>query len=144
MTTNEEHQTSSLIRDKWVYIDAEFDAQGIWTKGGSACSAHDVPVSEDVVQRILEWQRRYNYEAPPPFDREGYVWGSFDVEDFSRQGLDIARALKTQLPDWTVVYFDLHKLFEANQLGKGEDRSYYEYEIKLLNSDQDVLQGHEH
>jgi hypothetical protein len=52
------------------------------------------------------------------------------VRVFSEQGLEIARDLKRELPDWTVVYFDEERNNESIWLGGPEDRSYFEYEIQ--------------
>jgi hypothetical protein len=53
----------------------------------------------------------------------------FDYEPFSQEGLAIAHAIKMELPDWTVVYFDeaaYHKRAgHVNRL-----REPYEYEVR--------------
>jgi hypothetical protein len=71
-------------------------------------------VSADLLKRLLAWQGWYNHfewpegfsEAPP----------GFDIDSFSAEGLAIAKAVKTELPDWTIIYHDEAKCFRGPHL----------------------------
>lgn len=125
-----EEEPNSLIAKKWVRIMCDFLADGIWDKEGCCCSANDLPVPSELIERIREWQKRYDYEAPTPAD-EDYVPFSFDDRSFSVEGLLIAKEVKAALPDWKVIYFDEAKSNEVLSQGGKADRSYYEYEIGI-------------
>lgn len=72
-----------------------------------------------LIERIRAWQARY--------DRDENDWGLFegDIQNFSRAGLEIARAVKTELSGWTVIYFDEAAL----DLHPDGPRELFEYEI---------------
>lgn len=107
---------------KYAFIDAEDGEEGIWTETGLCLpfSSDDLPVTNDLGHRIINWQLRL---TPPPEDSPAF-------ENFSREGLELAREVKAQLPDWTITYWDWHRYVEAQRLGI-TDESYYEYEIML-------------
>ena len=48
-----------------------------------------------------------------------------DVESFSRAGLAIANAVKAELPDWQVIYFDA----AAVERHRESSRELFEYEV---------------
>ena len=57
----------------------------------------------------------------------------FDRYAFAAQGLSIARAIKAELPNWTVVYFD--EAAFANRLHElTRPRETFEYEVAQSNS----------
>ena len=114
---------SYLAADKWVRIMADYSADGVWAKDGCSVGIEDLPVSEELRGRILGWQHLYDDEC------EDYLPAnlrtiSFDDAAFSKQGLEIAIAVKTELPDWTVVYFDEARSNMVPALD-------YEYEIRV-------------
>lgn len=117
----DETDIDSLASEKWVRILADSCADGVWERGGGACRAEGLPVSAELVSRIKAWQRWY--------DRDENDWGIFkgDLQAFSAEGLAIARALKRELPDWTVVYFDDDACENA---ASNAPRIEYEYEIE--------------
>jgi hypothetical protein len=50
----------------------------------------------------------------------------FDICQFAAEGLAIAQAIKAELPDWTVIYFDIEKCkFDDSD----QPRSDFEYEV---------------
>ena len=65
---------------------------------------------------IRAWQDVYNAHD----DNDGPF---LDHDAFAAEGRAIAQAVKAQLPDWIVVYFD------ESQMGGGRPRFAYEYEI---------------
>lgn len=51
----------------------------------------------------------------------------FDMETFARDGLEITHAIKAELPDWTVIYFNESK---ADYKNRSQPQSQYEYEYE--------------
>jgi hypothetical protein len=91
----------SLVEEKAVRIMCDYSAEGVWQVDGGACSVADLPVTAVLQQRILNWQAWFETcnaceDVDPNFDHEG----------FTIEGLSIATAVKAQLPDWKVLYYD--------------------------------------
>jgi hypothetical protein len=122
----QDEDENSLVRQKWVRVTADFSADGVWDRQGKLCDLDGLPVSDGLKKRISAWMEWFDRGADPS-DRNSIP---FDVRVFSEQGLEIARDLKRELPDWTVVYFDEERNNESIWLGGPEDRSYFEYEIQ--------------
>ena len=99
---------------KYVKIMADYLAEGVWDHEGACLSIADVPLHATLQLEITDWQATY--------DRTG-MDEDFDVVGFSVQGLALAREVKRQLPEWTVMYFD-----EA-YAGTGQNRTVWFYEI---------------
>jgi hypothetical protein len=118
-------EDNSLTLQKWVRIMGDFAADGVWNKQGALCDLDDLPVSDALKRRIAAWMDWYDRGA----DRSDRNAVPFDVRVFSEQGLEIARDVKRELPDWTVVYFDQQRCHESLHVGDSEDRSYFEYEV---------------
>ena len=82
----------------------------------------DLPVTQELRQRLLDWEEMYDRQdlyAKSP---------SYDVAAFSRTGRELAREVKRQLPDWTVVYFDEEA---AAEKPADAPKDPFEYEIRL-------------
>lgn len=112
-----------LLKQKWVRVMGEYCCDGLWQQDGSPASADDLPISAGLRQRLLAWAERYNaYDVPPePTSLP------FDMEAFAVEGLAIACAIKAELPDWTVMYFDE---MQVDDTYRDQPRSDYEYEIR--------------
>ena len=124
-------RVSDLCAEKWVRIMADYDADGIWNIRGAAEPADLLPISGVLRQRLLAWQRRYDKECEdylPVAERTT----EFDLADFSQEGLKIAQAIKAELPDWTVLYFDEVKSPKGQ--APNQDRSAFEYEISRVDT----------
>ncbi|QIG49395.1 hypothetical protein G5V57_17725 [Nordella sp. HKS 07] len=122
-----EDEENSLTCQRWVKIMADFSADGVWDKQGELCHLADLPVSDALKQRISAWIDWYDREA----DADGPNVIPFDVRQFSEQGVAIARDVKRELTDWTVVYFDERRCNESILEGGPANRSYFEYEVKV-------------
>lgn len=101
----ENEQMKKASDDKWVRVMCDFEAEGLWRKDGAEVAMDEIPISIEVKRRLAAWQdwfeRDYENYLPPSQRTK-----SFDFDAFSREGLEIAKAIKTELPEWTVVYFD--------------------------------------
>jgi hypothetical protein len=116
---------NSLTRQKWVRIMADFSADGVWNKQGQLCELDCLPVSGALKARISAWMDWFDRGA----DRSDRTAIPFNVRIFTEEGLQIARDVKRELPDWTVVYFDEERSNEWIYHRRVGDRSYFEYEI---------------
>jgi len=100
---------------RWVRIMCDVCADGVWDIEGASAGADDLPITLDLLSRLWAWQAWYDRD----YDEEDH---SFDREAFAAEGLATARAVKAELPDWTVIYFDERRL-------GGQPRSAFEHEI---------------
>ena len=121
--TEQENDERPFAEDRWVRIMADTCAEGVWDRDGANRCVDQLPVSPDLQGRILAWQDWYDRCD----DEEDPGYADFDRAAFAAEGLAIAKAVKTGLPDWTVIYFDEAK----PTLGwkPGQPRDHFEYEI---------------
>ena len=82
----------------WVRVMCDYCADGIWHREGHALDPTDLPVSDGIRLRLRAWQDMF--ESWPDTPAPAYT------EAFCVEGLEIARAIKAELPDWTVIYHD--------------------------------------
>lgn len=113
----------ALVDEKWVRVMCDYWTEAVWAKNGEPAEAIHLPISVALLTRLLEWQEWYDRECPYDDDRP---WA---VDAFSAEGEAIARALKAELPEWTVVYFHEAKAARIAAAGRDADRSTFEYEI---------------
>jgi hypothetical protein len=107
------------FEDKWVRIMADWSADGVWDSEGCGCSADSLPISDNLRQRLRDWQAMYDATEGDP----GLPQWPNGPDKFAHVGLAIAKAVKRELPDWTVIFHD-----EA-EAGRSDRRERYEYEI---------------
>lgn len=90
-----EFQTS-----KYVRVMCDYYADGIWDSNGAACDVSELPVTQDVQDRVLAWQVNYDQND----------WYTEPTEDWTKahmeEGHKIALEIKRQLPDWTVKLYN--------------------------------------
>lgn len=88
--------------DRFLRVDCDYEAEGLWDKRGRMVSADSVPVDQALRDRIKAWNAWYSDEAMPwrPDDRYNWELHRLNAED-------IARCLKRSLGDWTIVALDL-------------------------------------
>lgn len=107
---------------KWVRIMCDYSADPVWASDGTMIDLDDLPVTQELKQRLRAWEEI--------FDRQDLFASSpsYDVAAFSRTGRELAREVKRQLPDWTVVYYD-----EEAAAAKAADAptETFEYEIEI-------------
>lgn len=89
-------------RDRWVRLEVDYEAYGVWNRDGIACSPDYLPVAAATVARIRAWQQTFD-EATRGF--EGVESDELDQKLLAHwiDGFDIANEVKAQLLDWTVV-----------------------------------------
>ena len=108
----------------WVRVMANYESDGLWSRDGVMMSPGDLPVSPGLLQRHAAWCRWY--EDSDFFVGPEQRTAAFDVDAFSAEGLAIARAIKGELPDRTVVYYDEAA---APRVGLDAPRPVFEYTV---------------
>jgi hypothetical protein len=84
--------------NKWIRVMADFDSDGFWEEDGSMMERENIPISLNLMVRHIkwcEWFEKYDFDVV-----------DFDIKGFSKEGSEIAFAIKDELPDWTVIYFN--------------------------------------
>ncbi len=112
-----------LNRCKWVRIMCDTLCFGVWDRKGRSCDVDCLPVTQDLRDRLLEWQDHYNLLDDAVFEGETVDW-----REFSTEGLQVARDVKEALPDWTVIYHDEHEAMQTRGT-RDRPRDKYEYEV---------------
>lgn len=119
-----------LNRHRWVRVMADYSCDGVWDIEGNSCGTEELPISPALVERLRCWQAHYE-AVEDAIEEENRLPRESDWTNFSAEGLAIARALKAELPGWTVFYFDEAKACVVPLDGKRRLRSTFEYEILL-------------
>ena len=96
---------------------ADYGAAGVWDHDGAPLDPARLPPSPKLRARLARWCDRFQAS----FDRE------IDLEAFAAEGRAIARAVKAELPDRSIVYFD--EAVAAREKYQGPP-STYEVEIE--------------
>ncbi len=114
------------MKTKYIRVMADFCADGLWDEEGSMielpCLELNLP--EDILQRVESWQQWYT-KNNQDYLEESRRTTTFDRAAFSKEGLEIAQAVKAYLgEEWTVMYFDDKKYYDTIV-----ERSVYEYEV---------------
>ena len=113
---------ADVTNAKWVRIMCDFSADPLWGADGTMIDLDDLPVTQELRQRLRDWEEVYDRQdlfASSP---------SYDVAAFSRTGRELAREVKRQLPDWTVIYYD-----EEAAANRATDapKDAFEYEVRI-------------
>lgn len=114
--------------DKYVRVLADYCADPVWEADGCMMMMmiEELPVTEDLRQRLVEWNHVYERKCPS----DGITWP--EQAQHAAQGLELAKQVKQQLPDWTVVYSDSHKLAQLIlSETDSDDRTLWENEVTL-------------
>ena len=104
------------MSDRWIQLRLTCGTQGLGRKDGSAIDPAALPISDELRERLAAWCVRLfdaltddttTNMARTPAGRER-AWTLIDALD--KDGFNVARALKAELPDWTVYYYDAAKV----------------------------------
>lgn len=84
-------------KEKWVRLECDYYSSGLWDNTGCNVRFRGVPVSADTAFELGAWQAAFDLLD------EGER-GEFDRARHSDHGLYIARLVKEDLPEWTVMF----------------------------------------
>jgi hypothetical protein len=101
--------------ERWLHLSSFNDGDGLHDRENRAADIIAVPISEALRERLMRWSGMVLYRPNPiGLSHEEYeaINAPLDAE-----GLAIARALKAELPDWTIYYYDHEAAAEANYEG---------------------------
>ena len=79
----------------------------MWDHDGAPLDPALLPISEKLRVRLARWCNRFQQS----FETE------IDLEAFAAEGRAIARAMKAEMPDWSIVYFDEAEAARAKYQG---------------------------
>jgi hypothetical protein len=86
---------------------ADYGAAGVWDHDGDPIDPARLPLSPRLRARLARWCARF----------QASFEGEIDLEAFAAEGRAIARAVKAELPGWSVVYFDEAEAARAKYQG---------------------------
>jgi hypothetical protein len=107
---------SNRKRARHLHLMADYGAAGVWDHDGTPLDPAKLSLSSKLRARLARWTARFEKS----FEDE------IDLDAFAAEGRAIARAVKAELPDWSVVYFDEAEAARAKYQGAPAD---YEIEI---------------
>lgn len=104
-------------------IMADYSSSGLWDGDGVMASPDEFNLPPEIIKKLEKWCQWFEHNDAYLEDPKN----NFDYVGFTKQGLEIAKEIKSFLGDeYTVLYFDESKARFAD----GKPRSYFEYEIK--------------
>ena len=113
-----------------VRIVADYCCPGYLLADDAARSFDRLPVDETICERLAAWSARFEHDCDPR-DFEDITGKRFDFVAFAREGLELAKAVKRALPDWTVVYWDDSYDWFLARDPRSYDPAKAEYEVTL-------------
>jgi hypothetical protein len=113
-----------------VRIVADYCSKGYRLLDEEARARGNLDISEALADRLQAWNDRYETECHPA-DYEDVTGMRFDFVAFAREGLEIAKAVKRELPHWTVTYWDEALDWYLARDPRSYDPARAEYEITL-------------
>jgi hypothetical protein len=79
-----------------IHLMADYGSAGVWDHDGGPLDPVKLPLSPRLRARLTRWCARFQES----FETE------IDLDAFASEGRAIAHAVKKELPDWSIVYFD--------------------------------------
>jgi hypothetical protein len=113
-----------------VRIVADYCSRGYQFLDDAARAEGELPVSAALLSRLTSWNDRYEDKCQPA-DYEDISGMKFDFVAFAKEGLEIAKAVKRELPGWTVVYWDEGLDWFLARDPRNYDPARSEYEVTL-------------
>jgi hypothetical protein len=87
---------SSRERAHHLHLMADYGSAGVCDHDGNPLDPSKLPLSDKLRARLARWCARFEKS----FETE------IDLDAFAPEGRAIARAVKAELPDWSIIYFD--------------------------------------
>ena len=124
-----------------VRIVADYEAKG-YQLDEEGRARGELPVSEHLKDRLSAWNDEYEMFCRPGA-YEDVCGMRFDFVAFAAKGLEIAKAVKRELPGWTVTYWDEALDWYLSREPRSHDPARAEYEITMKDATagKDVIAG---
>lgn len=116
-----------------VRIVADYCSQGYQVFAGDRAIQAGLDISDGLRARLAAWNDHYDAHCDPG-DYEDVSGMRFDFVAFSAEGLSIARAVKRELPGWTVTYWDEALDWYLSRDPRSYNPARAEYEITLADA----------
>jgi hypothetical protein len=129
MTENNKDESDIYANPVYVRVMPDYMSNCIWHFDGLHMDPEELPVSEKLKTQLAQWADWYNIndDFKPEAERKNRLnWKKFNAE-----GVEITRAIKRELPHWTVVWHDDKKLTALIRVG-GESPARHLYEFEVL------------
>lgn len=110
----------------WVKVMGDYMATGLFSKRNVPLEYDEIPLSPSLQERLQKWSAWYD-QNDDYLEEKFRAKPGFDYVGFAHEGLAIAKALKAELPHWTVVYFDES---QARDRKLSSPRETYEYAVE--------------
>jgi hypothetical protein len=108
----------------------DIGADAVWDSEGACCCADSLPISEALRSALRLWQEAYDAAVAHPDDHvDGYFKPGFHLLGHSQWGLQLARRVKAELPDWTVIYHDEWVADNLPRNWQEQDRIKFEHPV---------------
>lgn len=98
---------SERQRSRHVHLMADYGSAGVWDHDGNPLDPARLSLSPQLRARPARWCARFERS----FEAE------IDLDAFAAEGRAIVRAVKAELPDWSIVYFDEAEAARAKYRG---------------------------
>lgn len=111
-----------LPDDKCLVLGGDL-TEAVWTSDGQPIFLEDLPITDQLRTKLDEWIRLtddFEYYLPKK-ER-----APFDLKGFTATGLTLAKELKAELPDWTILYCDEWLWQNQDDLFLSDDDCRYE------------------
>jgi hypothetical protein len=83
-------------RRRNLHLMADHGSAGVWDHDGTPLDPAKLPLNPKLRGRLARWSARFQKS----FETE------IDLDAFAAEGRATARAVKAELPAWSIVYFD--------------------------------------
>jgi hypothetical protein len=111
---------------KYLKVMADYSSTGLWDKDGFNVEVENYNLSQETLDALKAWTNLYEINDDY-LCHEDRKLPLFDLEEFSKQGLIIAKAIKRELPDFEIVYFDEFAVMKSCDI---TNRLIYEYPVE--------------
>jgi len=94
-----------LADEKWARIAADYGGTCVWYRNGVGTCAEELPVNPGLIQALDGWCAWYGCDSEEEIPRHARNPElKFNPWAHRSAGIVLAREVKRQLPDWTIVF----------------------------------------